>query len=149
MIDIPTLLPGISSLPPSLMLLILLPVFPLLFMHLSAGTHLPAIPLPFPTTLDNEDLLRTGALIGIAAITALGMGLWPGALEGLSLWVKQGDFKVDFGVDVSKWLGDIRGLAGGRSVVVAKVGARKAIRASRSFSFTYGRRCRRLCLGQL
>jgi hypothetical protein len=110
MVDVPTLFPGISSLPPSLTLLIFLPIFPILFLHLSAGTKLPDIPLPFPSAVSNEDILRTGALLGVAAMVALGIGLWPGALEGLSVWVREGSMNVDLGVDMKGWMGGVVGV---------------------------------------
>lgn len=131
MIEVSTLLPGISSIPPSVTLLLFLPLFPIIFLHLSSGNKLPDIPLPLPAAVSNDDLLRTGALLGVAGFTALCIGLWPGALEGLSIWVREGTMSVD--VDVKGWAGAVGGIVG---VKEERFGA-LAVKLGRSSEFPH------------
>jgi hypothetical protein len=131
MYALPSTLPYIDLLPGPFLLLIFIPLLPLALFSLGARP-------PSGSSLDflTEELWRTTALLGVAVTVALCVGVYPGSMEGVVSWVKEGNlsFSSGFGVGGNQYLAIGKSWFGsGRAKAVGTAGGRRVIRRGKSF----------------
>jgi hypothetical protein len=99
MYALPSTVPYIDLLPGPFLLLIFIPLLPLALFSLGARP-------PSGSSLDflTEELWRTTALLGVAVTVALCVGVYPGSMEGVTSWVKEGNWNIDLGIGGSEYL---------------------------------------------
>lgn len=127
-------LPTISAssfdiLPGPFILLLLIPLLPLTLFSL--GARPPGVSsLPFLT----DELWRTTALLGLAVIVGLFVGVYPDSLQSMVTWVKDGQIR-QVGFTRPDWLSWGAGRGGVRAsrAVMARNAARRLARSRQSF----------------